>query len=46
MKARVYDDVVLTVDVPGSFGDRIIPKGTRGWSSRPVTNQQSDTPSS
>ncbi|MUL78898.1 hypothetical protein [Mycolicibacterium sp. CBMA 226] len=30
MKARVYDDVVLTVDVPGNSGDRIIPKGTRG----------------
>lgn len=30
MKARVYDYVVLTADVPGSSGDRIIPKGTRG----------------
>lgn len=30
MKARVYDDVVLTVNVPGTSGDRIIPAGTRG----------------
>lgn len=30
MKARVYDYVVLTVDVPDSSGNRIIPKGTRG----------------
>jgi len=30
MKARVYDYVVLTADVPGSSGDRIIPNGTRG----------------
>jgi len=30
MKARIYDSVVLTVDVPGDFSDEIIPAGTTG----------------
>lgn len=30
MKARVYDKVVLTVDVPSQFRDAVIPKGTAG----------------
>ncbi len=30
MKARTYDCVVLTVDVPVEFGEAIIPKGTTG----------------
>ena len=30
MKARTYDCVVLTVDVPGEFSKAIIPKGTSG----------------
>ena len=30
MKARVYDKVVLTVDVPSQFRDAVIPKGSSG----------------
>lgn len=30
MKAREWDSVVLTVDVPSEFRDAIIPKGTTG----------------
>ncbi|HJT92533.1 MAG TPA: hypothetical protein VJ777_11400 [Mycobacterium sp.] len=30
MKAREWDTVVLTVDVPSEFRDAIIPKGTTG----------------
>ena len=30
MKARIWDTVVLTVDVPSGFRDAINPKGTTG----------------
>lgn len=30
MKARIYDCVILTVDVPSEFSDAIIPRGTSG----------------